>query len=85
MHISSCDELKNEFMEKHSKEFDITGEGLMETFLGMEGDPSFKIMYQRGVEILDLLSGYTDPDLGNSSCERSTSSMLMRYTTSPIS
>ncbi len=38
MHISSesCDELKNEFMEACSKDFMITGGGLMKTFLGMD-------------------------------------------------
>ena len=36
MHISSCDELKKEFMDKYSKDFEITGGGLMKTFLGME-------------------------------------------------
>jgi hypothetical protein len=34
MHISSCDELKKEFMDKYSKDFEITGGGLMKTFLG---------------------------------------------------
>jgi hypothetical protein len=36
LHISSCDELKKEFMDKYSKDFEITGGGLMKTFLGME-------------------------------------------------
>ncbi len=36
MHISSCDQLKEEFMSKYSKDFDITGGGLMKTFLRME-------------------------------------------------
>ncbi len=27
MHISSCDELKKEFMDKYSKDFEITGGG----------------------------------------------------------
>ncbi len=29
VHISSCDELKDEFMEKYSKDLEITGGGLM--------------------------------------------------------
>ncbi len=42
MHISSCDELKKEFMDKYSKSFKITGGGLMKTFLGMEVEQSGK-------------------------------------------
>jgi hypothetical protein len=40
MHVPTCDELKNEFMSKYKKDFDITGGGLMETFLGMEVEQS---------------------------------------------
>ena len=36
MHISTNTKLKNEFMEKYSKDFSITGGGFMKTFLGME-------------------------------------------------
>ena len=36
MHIPTCDRLKNEFLELYKKDFDITGGGLMESFLGME-------------------------------------------------
>jgi hypothetical protein len=42
MHISSCDELKKEFMDKYSKDFEITGGGLIKTFLGMEVEQSGK-------------------------------------------
>jgi hypothetical protein len=42
MHISSCDELKKEFMDKYSKDFEITGGGLMKTFLGTEVEQSGK-------------------------------------------
>jgi hypothetical protein len=42
MHISSCDELKKEFMDEFSKDFEITGGGLMKTFLGMEVEQSGK-------------------------------------------
>jgi hypothetical protein len=42
MHISPCDELKKEFMDKHFKDFEITGGGLMKTFLGMEAEQSGK-------------------------------------------
>ena len=40
MHIATNNKLKNEFMEKYSKDFNITGGGLMETFLGMEFEQS---------------------------------------------
>jgi hypothetical protein len=36
MHIPTCDALKQEFMEKYTKDFDITAGGLTETFLGMQ-------------------------------------------------
>jgi hypothetical protein len=42
MHISSCDELKKEFIDKYSKDFEITGGGLLKTFLGMEVEQSGK-------------------------------------------
>jgi hypothetical protein len=40
MHISSCNELKKEFMDKYSKDIEIRGGGLMKTFLGMEVEQS---------------------------------------------
>jgi hypothetical protein len=40
MHIATNNKLKNEFMEKYSRDFNITGGGLMETFLGMEFEQS---------------------------------------------
>jgi hypothetical protein len=40
MHISTNTKLKNEFMEKYSKDFSITGGGFMKTFLGMEIEQS---------------------------------------------
>ncbi len=36
MHVPTSDALKHEFMEKYTRDFDITGGGLMETFLGMQ-------------------------------------------------
>ncbi len=36
MHIATNNKLKNEFMEKFLRDFNITGGGLMKTFLGME-------------------------------------------------
>ncbi len=40
MHIATNTRLKNEFMEKYSRDFNITGGGLMKTFLGMEIEQS---------------------------------------------
>ncbi len=47
---------------------------------------SFKIIYCRGMRLVDLLSGYADADWGNSSSRRSTSEsgMVMLYNKSPI-
>jgi hypothetical protein len=42
MHIPTCDRLKNEFLELYQKDFEITGGGLMETFLGMEVEQTGK-------------------------------------------
>jgi hypothetical protein len=39
MHTATNNKLKNEFMEKYPRDFNITGGGLMKTFLGMEIDP----------------------------------------------
>ncbi len=36
MHVPTCDKLRDEFLELYRKDFEITGGGLMETFLGME-------------------------------------------------
>ena len=38
MHAPICDELRDEFLELCMKDFEITGGGLMEIFLGMEVD-----------------------------------------------
>ncbi len=45
----------------------------------LEGNPSFKITYQRRDGQSNLLSGYADSDWGNSSSRRSTSGKLMLY------
>ena len=36
MHTTTSTTLKDEFLRKYSKDFNITGGGLMKTFLGME-------------------------------------------------
>ena len=46
MHIHSCDAMKDEFLALYKKDFEITGGGKMETFLGMAvelKDKSIKI------------------------------------------
>jgi hypothetical protein len=40
IHVPTSDALKKEFMEKYTRDFDITGGGLMETFLGMQVEQS---------------------------------------------
>ncbi len=40
MHIATNNKLKNEFREKYSRDFNITGGGLMKTFLVMEIEQS---------------------------------------------
>ena len=40
MHVPTCDALKQEFMENYTKDFQITGGCLMETFLGMQVEQS---------------------------------------------
>ncbi len=44
MHIATNNKLKNEFMEKYSRDFNITGEGFIETFLGMEIEQSNRLI-----------------------------------------
>ena len=59
MHISSSDELKKGFMEKYSKDFQITGGGLMKTFLGMEVEQRGKTTkLHLDCYIQQVLSGY---------------------------
>jgi hypothetical protein len=40
MHIATNNKIKKEFMEKYSRDFNITGGGFMKTFLGMEIEQS---------------------------------------------
>ena len=61
MHVPTCDELKDEFMEKYKKDFDITGGGLMETFLGMEVEQSGGVIkLHLDNYIQEVLSEYKD-------------------------
>ncbi len=43
-HVPSCDRFRDEFLELYKKDFEITGGGLMETFLGMEVDKPNKVI-----------------------------------------
>ena len=44
MHVPTCDKLRDEFLELYQKDFEITGGGLMETFLGMEVEQPGKVI-----------------------------------------
>ena len=61
MHISSCDKLRAEFMKKYATDFEITGGGLMKTFLGMEveqGDAGINLHLDHYVQT--VLTEYKD-------------------------
>ena len=44
MHVPTCDRLCDEFLKLYQKDFEITGGGLMETFLGMEIEQPGKVI-----------------------------------------
>ncbi len=44
MHVPTCDKLLDEFPELCKKDFEITGGGLMATFLGMEVEQPGKVI-----------------------------------------
>ena len=44
MHVPTCDKLRDEFLQLYQKDFEITGGGLMETFLGMEIEQPGKVI-----------------------------------------
>ena len=44
MHVPTCDRLRDEFLRLYQKDFEITGGGLMETFLGMEVEQPGKVI-----------------------------------------
>ncbi len=46
MHVPTCDALKQEFLAKYTKDFQITDGGLMETFLGMQPNAGRAIEWQ---------------------------------------
>ncbi len=60
MHIATNNKLKNEFMEKYSRDFNITGGGLMKTFLGMKIEQSNRsIKLHLDHYIREMLNEYT--------------------------
>ena len=61
MHVPTCDRLRNEFLELYKKDFEITGGGLMETFLGMEVEqPGKVIRLHLDSYIQEVLTEYKD-------------------------
>jgi hypothetical protein len=44
MHVPTRDKLRDEFLQLYQKDFEITGGGLMETFLGMEVEQPGKVI-----------------------------------------
>ncbi len=61
MHISSCDKHRAEFMKKYATDFEITGGGLMKTFLGMEveqGDAGINLHLDHYIQA--VLTEYKD-------------------------
>ena len=44
MHVPSCDKLRDESLTLYQKDFEITGGGFMDTFLGMEVEQPVKVI-----------------------------------------
>jgi hypothetical protein len=67
MHIPTCDRLWKEFLDKYTKDFDITEGDLMETFLGMQVEQSKKAVRLRLdnyiKELLDEYKAYATKSL----------------------
>ena len=67
MHISTSAELKEEFMSKYSKDFKITGGGLMKSFIGIQveqGNKKIKLHLDHYVqEMLTEYKGYIKKSL----------------------
>ncbi len=61
MHVPTCDKLRDELLALYQKDFDITGGGLMETFLGMEVEqPSKVVKLHRDCYIQEVLTEYKE-------------------------
>ncbi len=59
MHVPRSDALKKGFMEKYIRDFDITGGGVMETFLGMQVEqPKGQIRLHLDNYIQEILEEY---------------------------
>jgi hypothetical protein len=67
MHVPTCDRLWKEFLDKYTKDFDITGGDLIETFLGVLVEQSKKAVrlhlddYIK--ELLDACKAYATKSL----------------------
>ena len=61
MHTTTSTKLKDEFLRKYSKDFNITGGGLMKTFLGMEVEQDNKtIKLHLDHYVQEMLAEYKD-------------------------
>jgi hypothetical protein len=61
MHVPTCDKLRDEFLTLYQKDFEITGGGLMETFLGMEVEqPGQVIKLHLDSYIQEVLNEYKE-------------------------
>ncbi len=61
MHFQTCDKLRDEFLELDEKDFEITGRGLMEIFLGMEVEQSCEVIRPHlDIDVQDVLAEYKD-------------------------
>ena len=59
MHVPTCDKLCYDFLTLYQKDFEITGGGLMETFLGIEvKQPCKVIMLHLDSYIQEVLKDY---------------------------
>jgi hypothetical protein len=60
VHIGTKNKIKHEFIEKYSKDFDITGGGFIKTFLGMDNR---SIKMHLDYNFLIEYTGYNDPSV----------------------
>ncbi len=61
MHTTASTKLKDEFLRKYSKDFNITGGGLMKTFLGIEVEQDNKtIKLYLDHYVQEMLTKYKD-------------------------
>jgi hypothetical protein len=69
MHVPTCDKLHDEFLALYQKDFEITGGGLMETFLGMEVEQADKVIKPHfDSYIQEALTGYKEYITSSKAC-----------------